>query len=259
MTLKSLRFASFAVLLLLVTHAAGKSVRAPGAVSQERKGSIIPGKDREVQQILSNPPTAFSKLMDAVPFTIYGKDKSGNYVAFCDSKLIKWNVVNDMDSQAIVDYIKFVALFFWTHVDQRADSSLTVVVNADGFSLSKVISGSVKTVLDSITTGLDATVPYVGERSGKVFIINSPSFLSPVIAVASKLVRNGVELSSYSSREQWEPALKAHIGDEYLPAEYGGKNLTKLSESSVVRFMKSAVRKILKEKRVARAMNAKHT
>lgn len=45
---------------------------------------VISEKQREAQKILSNPPLAFNKFLSAVPFSIYGKDKRGNYVAFCN-------------------------------------------------------------------------------------------------------------------------------------------------------------------------------
>lgn len=172
-------------------------------------------------------------------------------MCFCfvfQSGSIVWDVVEKMTHEQLSDFIRYFALFFWKHVDKRASSELTVVIDAGGFPFRKVVNGSVKMVLDSIVEGLESTVPYVGERTGQVFLINVPSFLNPVIVLVTKILRNGVNLTSYGSRSKWEPALKRHVGEQHLPREYGGTNSTKLHESVVVKYIKHSVEKILRRK-----------
>lgn len=167
------------------------------------------------------------------------------------SQGIDWSTVNDIRPEELSEYIKYLALFFWRNVDKRADSSLTVVVDAKGFSISKVMNGNVKTVLDSIVAGLNDTVAYVGERPGRVFLINTPSFLGPLINLISKLLRTGVELTALSTREKWEPALREYVGEPFLPVEYGGTNKTRLEDSVVVRYIKHSVGMLRKQKGAA--------
>lgn len=235
--------------LIQATNAEVTTGGAPHQPTDANNGPILPEKKEEVERILAKPPAAFKRLMAAVPFSIYGKDKRNNYIAFCNSQTIDWGIVNDIKPEELSEYIKYLALFFWKNVDRRADSSLTVIVDAKGFSLGKVINGSVKAVLDSIVAGLNDTVAYVGERPGQVFLINTPSFLGPILSLVSKLLRTGVDLTALSSREKWEPALKEYVGEEFLPVEYGGTNKTTLEDSMVVKYIKDSVGRLIKQKR----------
>ncbi|KAL8433888.1 hypothetical protein ACSSS7_003549 [Eimeria intestinalis] len=191
--------------------------------------------------------------MAALPFSIYEKDKHGNYVAFCDSSSIDWDVVSETSSDEMSSYIKYVALFFWNNIDKRPDSSLSVIVNAEGFSFRKVMNGSVKSVLLGLITGLNSIVPLVGSRRGVVFIINAPSFLSPLISMASKLAKSEVEFRVLSRRDEWQPALVEYVGIDHLPLDYGGSNPTKREDAIAVRYMKEYVKQIMKQQQKAAA------
>lgn len=168
---------------------------------------------------------------------------------FCvQSSRIDWSVVNDLKPGELRDYVTYFALFFWSYVDKRKDSSLTLVVDANGFSMGKVLNGSAKAVLNNIIAGLDDTIPYVGERPGYVFIINAPRFLNPLITFISKWLPPGVKLSSYSGREKWESALREYIGEDNLPIKYGGRNPMELENSFVVQYISESVKKLMKHK-----------
>lgn len=247
-----LGFAPLAVLFLASARIAavyGTNASPSDELPHQQRGAIIPEKLQEATSILENPPAAFSLLMNAVPFSLYGKDKNGNYIAFCNSRTIDWDAISGIGPEELSDYIKYVALFFWHHVDQRPDSSLTLVVDARGFSFNKIMNGSVPTVLNSIVTALNDTVPFVGERPGHVFLINAPSFLGPVMNVAKKLVRSKIDFLAFKNRKDWEIALRDHIGSEHLPVEYGGTNEMKLEDSPVVKYIKRSVTRLIKLKR----------
>ncbi|KAL8448187.1 hypothetical protein Emed_003934 [Eimeria media] len=251
----ALRVAACALLLLHLSHHAFAETTSPDKPLEEQGAQhdapVVEETKKELTRILANPPRTFHRLMAALPFTIYEQDKRGNYVAFCDSSAINWDVVAETNSEELSAYIKYVALFFWHNIDKRSDSSLSVIVNADGFSFRKVMNGSVKSVLVGLITGLNATVPFVGHRPGVVFLINAPSFLSPLISMASKLAKSKVDFKAYSRREDWQPALVEYVGAEHLPVAYGGSNPTKLEEATAVRYMKEYVRQILRQKKAA--------
>ncbi|KAL8448731.1 hypothetical protein Emag_003857 [Eimeria magna] len=251
----ALRVAACALLLLHLSHHACaetiSSEKPVEVVAAQHDAPVVEEAKKEIERILAHPPRRFHRLMAALPFSIYEKDQRGNYVAFCDSSAIDWDVVGDTDSEELSDYIKYVALFFWHNIDKRPDSSLSVIVNADGFSFRKVMNGSVKSVLVGLISGLNATVPFVGQRPGVVFLINAPSFLSPLISMASKLAKSKVEFKAFSRREDWEPALVDYVGAEHLPVAYGGSNPTKLEDATAVRYMKEYVRQIMRQRKAA--------
>ncbi|KAL8427945.1 hypothetical protein Efla_003459 [Eimeria flavescens] len=256
---RRLRIWGLALLLLaaLLPFACAESSGSSSSPKEEKATTheevVGEEKKREVRRILANPPASFHSLMAALPFSIYEKDKTGNYVAFCDSNAINWEVVGETQSAELSDYIKYVALFFWTNVDKRADSSLKVVVDASGFSMRKVVNGSVKTVLVALVSGLNATVPFVGQRPGSVFLINAPSFLSPLVTMASKLAKSKVDFRALNGRAEWQPALIEAIGEEHLPEAFGGSNPIKLEDAAVMRYMKEYVRRIAKQKRALKS------
>lgn len=70
--------------LVQAIYAEGTTARTPNQPVDTNNGPILPEKKEEVERILASPPAAFNRLMAAVPFSIYGKDKRDNYVAFCN-------------------------------------------------------------------------------------------------------------------------------------------------------------------------------
>ncbi|OEH73570.1 hypothetical protein cyc_05095 [Cyclospora cayetanensis] len=216
--------------------------------SANTNGPIVKGKESEVAEILASPSACFPELISAVPFSIYGVDKHGNHVIFLEGRSINWEVVSSKKSHDLVDYVKYLALFFWVNVDKRANSALTVVVDTNGFTLRKVLNGSVKAVLDALVSGLESTVQYVGERPGHVFLLNSPAYLSPLISLLSGLVHPKVQLVSVSSRKKWEVLLQDHVGASFLPVEYGGLKAKTLMDSPFVKSIDQEVRRILESK-----------
>ncbi|KAL8271028.1 hypothetical protein Esti_005013 [Eimeria stiedai] len=250
-----LRVTACALLFWQLTHHACAETTSPDKpVKEEGSPHDAPVVDEakiELARILAHPPRRFHLLMEALPFLVYGKDQRGNYVAFCDSSAIAWDVVGETDSDQLSYYIKYVALFFWSNIDKRLDSSLTVVVNAGGFSLRKVLNGSVKRVLVALIVGLNATVPFVGRRTGRVFLLNAPSFLSPLISMASKLAKSDVTFEVHGKREDWVPALLDYVGAPHLPVEYGGTNPIKPEDANAVRYMKEYVKQIMRQQKAA--------
>lgn len=238
--------AAYAEDILTDTEALTAAKQDPGA--KEGQNAAVTAKQEELKRRLLNPPHSFHKLLGAVPLSIYGKDRKHNYVCFCDSGRIDWEVVSELQAGELRDYVTYFALFFWSYVDRRTESSLTLVVDADGFSMSKVLNGSAKAVLNNILAGMDDTIPYVGERPGYVFIINAPKYLNPLINFISRWVPKDVKLSSYSGRDKWEKALKEHIGEENLPIKYGGSNRMPLESSLVVKYISESVRKLMTHK-----------
>ena len=163
------------------------------------------------------------------------------FILCVQSSRIDWPVVESFSEEALSAFVFFYALFFWVNVDRRADSSLTVVVDAGGFSLRKVVGGSARRVLNSLVGGLNKTVRYIGERPGCVFLLNTSSFLGPLISLISSIVNTGVIIQSYSKRSQWENVLKEHIGEEYLPREYGGTNSVPLADALASKYILQSV------------------
>ena len=163
------------------------------------------------------------------------------FILCVQSSRIDWPVVESFSEEALSAFVFFYALFFWVNVDRRADSSLTVVVDAGGFSFRKVVGGSARRVLNSLVEGLNKTVRYIGERPGCVFLLNTSSFLGPLISLISSIVNTGVIIQSYSKRSQWENVLKEHIGEEYLPREYGGTNSVPLADALASKYILQSV------------------
>ena len=87
MVRNKLRSFGLLVVFLVALIEAGYAEITDTLLDEEDKGAdrgpILPGKEAEVDRILSKPPRSFMELLGAVPFSIYGKDKHGNYVAFC--------------------------------------------------------------------------------------------------------------------------------------------------------------------------------
>lgn len=241
------RFVPVVLLLFALSQAAYATADlAPPEGDAVEASAIVPEKANKVASILSNPPPDIPQLMKAVSFHIYGKDKHGNYIAFCRTKNIDWDIVKE--NEKVSQYMKYMALFFWIHVDRRQKSTLSVVVDAEDLPASKVLNGSVTILLSSIIRGLNSTWPYVGQRSGRVIIVNSPGFLRPGIGFASKLLPESVYLVAYSDRSQWEPLLKEFFGAENLPVEYGGTNPVEVKDSIVVKHIEGSVLSIMKQK-----------
>lgn len=167
------------------------------------------------------------------------------------SGAVDWDVVDTISAEKLSEYMKYVSLIFWRHIDKRPNSVLSVVLDANGFSMGKVISGSARNVLSAIVNGLNETVDYVGYRPGTVFLINAPSFLSPLVKVVAKLSRVQVAFHVLSKPSKWQPVLKEHIGEENLPIEYGGSNKLPLDSSPVVTFIRASVKKIRQKKEAA--------
>lgn len=69
---------------LMQIAAADETPKTTQAVVHKEDGAVLPHKRQEVDRILANPPEDFDALLTAMPFSIYGKDKAGNYVAFCN-------------------------------------------------------------------------------------------------------------------------------------------------------------------------------
>lgn len=155
--------------------------------------------------------------------------------AFLQSDNIDWDLVGDVDSARIREYITYLSVLFWTRVDPRPDGQLTVVVDASGFTFKRVVGGAVKTVLTAIAQAINEVAAVVGSRGGAVIFINSPRILGPLLSLISTLLRKNVRLVSYSSRSSWEPALKELVASENLPVEYGGESPVPLEHSAVSR------------------------